>query len=199
MESELVVLSNKEQGDLTSLESKIDSGLGTFIDVGQALMAIRDRLLYRETADTFEDYVRDRFDMSRRRAYQQIDAAAVGGVVCNLLHIPPPARESHVRPLVRLKDEQLQKTAWALSYRKAPKINGKPRVTESVVEAVVAGLPIEKPGKPPKPSKPAAVKKDRKQAMQAVGVLSRWLSKRPEVDKKFGKYISELKEIIKSS
>ena len=44
----------------------------TFIEVGKALLAIRDAKLYRKTHKTFEAYCRDRWEMSRPRAYQLI-------------------------------------------------------------------------------------------------------------------------------
>lgn len=57
------------------LESVIQSGLKTFIDVGQALEAVRSEKLYRDKWKTFEAYCEDIFELSRKRAYQLIDAA----------------------------------------------------------------------------------------------------------------------------
>lgn len=47
------------------------------VEAGTALRAIRDEDggLYKVTHATFEDYIRDRWDMDRSRAYQLIDAA----------------------------------------------------------------------------------------------------------------------------
>jgi len=66
---------------LAACEQVIEHGLGTFIEVGQALLAIRDERLYRENHSTFEDYCRVRWALSRSRAYQFIDAAEVSTVV----------------------------------------------------------------------------------------------------------------------
>ena len=57
------------------LETVIQAGLKTFIDVGQALEAVRAEKLYRDKWKTFEAYCEDMFELSRNRAYQLIDAA----------------------------------------------------------------------------------------------------------------------------
>ena len=41
---------------LAELELVIERGLKTFVEVGAALLGIRDGRLYRETHATFEDY-----------------------------------------------------------------------------------------------------------------------------------------------
>jgi len=56
-------------------------GLATFVEVGQALMKIRDARLYRETHETFESYCRERWGWSRRHANRTIQAAEVAGVL----------------------------------------------------------------------------------------------------------------------
>jgi len=62
---------------LDELEVVIERGQQTFIEVGRALMEIRDRRLYRETHATFEAYCGERWGWTRQRANQQIDAACV--------------------------------------------------------------------------------------------------------------------------
>ena len=46
-------LSAAEQNDLLALEATIEAGQETFLQVGAALLAIRDRGLYRERFETF--------------------------------------------------------------------------------------------------------------------------------------------------
>lgn len=61
---------------LTELEERIERGLETFVDVGLALMEVRDRRLYREAGyPTFEKYCIGKWDFKRHRAYQLIEAA----------------------------------------------------------------------------------------------------------------------------
>jgi hypothetical protein len=74
-------LARTEQDELQQHEAVIERGLGTFVEVGTALAAIRDARLYRLEYATFEDYCRERWGFSRVRAHQMIDAAAVVGAL----------------------------------------------------------------------------------------------------------------------
>ncbi|MBE9047693.1 hypothetical protein IQ255_25375 [Pleurocapsales cyanobacterium LEGE 10410] len=68
------VLSQAEQEERDSLESTVQQA---FFIAGKALKTLRDKRLYRETHATFESYVRDRFDYTRRAADYLILAAQV--------------------------------------------------------------------------------------------------------------------------
>ena len=70
-------LTADERNDLLALEAVIEAGQETFVQVGAALLAIRDHRLYRETHKTFEAYVKARWSCSRARAYQLMDWAGV--------------------------------------------------------------------------------------------------------------------------
>jgi hypothetical protein len=70
-------LSPSEIYDLQQCEVIIARGLVKFIEVGTALLKIRDATLYRDAYGTFEDYCQKRWQVSRARAYQLIDAANV--------------------------------------------------------------------------------------------------------------------------
>jgi hypothetical protein len=50
----------------------VDCGLKAYVQVGRALRTIRAKRLYRETHATFEDYCRERWGLSTRRAYELI-------------------------------------------------------------------------------------------------------------------------------
>lgn len=67
--SALVQLDAAEVAQLTRFEERIQQGLASFIEVGEALSAIRERRLYRATHGTFEDYCREKWGMSRIRAH----------------------------------------------------------------------------------------------------------------------------------
>ena len=67
-------LTTEEEGDRLHLERKVERA---FYEAGMALMQLRDRRLYRTTHPTFEEYCRDRFNYTRRRLYQLIEAAIV--------------------------------------------------------------------------------------------------------------------------
>jgi hypothetical protein len=134
-------LSEVEQSELSQCEAVIERGLKTFVDVGNALLRIRDGKLYRNTHDTFEDYCRERWSMAQGTAYRMMYAA---DVVSNLKSSPIgellPSTESQARPLVRLEPEQ-QVIAWQLAVETAP--NGK--ITAAHVEQVVKELTHPEP------------------------------------------------------
>jgi len=120
-----------EQSQLKEYEVVIERGLKTFVNVGLALMAIRDKGLYRHDYGTFEDYCRERWGMARRTAYQLIDAVEVVENVRNCAQILP-ANEAQARPLTALEPEQ-QREAWAQAVETAP--DGK--ITGAHVQSVV--------------------------------------------------------------
>lgn len=119
-----------EQHELERCEIVIQQGLETFIEVGTALMIIRDKRLYRVDFGTFEEYCRERWGVEKSQTYRLIDAAKV---VSNLSPIGEvlPRTESQARPLAKLEPE-LQREAWAEVVRD----NG-PNITAAKVEEVV--------------------------------------------------------------
>lgn len=107
-----------EQTELANHEATIERGLKTFVDVGNALLSIRDERLYRQTHKTFEDYCRERWEFSPQHAGRLIGAV---GVMKNLepLGSKMPESESHVRPLTSLPAE-IQPKAWQEAIDTAP-------------------------------------------------------------------------------
>lgn len=96
---------------LAGCEARIETGLKSFADVGQALAEIRDSRLYMLSHTTFEDYCAQRWDMSRSRAYQLVEAAAVVSKILDK-NMPPPAIESHAAALAAAP-EHLRGQVWA--------------------------------------------------------------------------------------
>ncbi len=117
----MTLLNKSEKDRLQTCEKLIERGLNNFIEVGTALLEIRDNRLYRVDYSTFEEYCRDRWSMSRVHAHRMIHAAQVTE---NLLPIGnKPESESVVRPLTKLPPAEQQK-AWNEAVATAP--NGKP-------------------------------------------------------------------------
>jgi VRR-NUC domain len=85
-------LSLPEHERLDGLEAIIERGVQTFVEVGEALMEIRDSRLYKQTHSSFESYLRERWKMSRPRGYQLIDAAKLSTTVDS-----PPENEWQAR------------------------------------------------------------------------------------------------------
>jgi hypothetical protein len=62
--------------------------LATFVEVGHALLEIRENRLYRDGFTTFDDYCRDRWGFERTRAHRLIEAARVADAVLPMGNIP---------------------------------------------------------------------------------------------------------------
>jgi hypothetical protein len=132
-------LSSSEAGRLAELETVIERGLQTFIEVGSALMEIRNSRLYRQMYATFEEYCQERWDLRKSRTYQLMDAAEVvenlkSSTIVELSSgsIPLPVNEAQARPLAKLEVE-MQRQVWQRAVETAPE--GK--ITAKHVETVV--------------------------------------------------------------
>jgi hypothetical protein len=159
-------LSETESAALAQLEAVVDRGLASFVEVGNALLAIRAKKLYRGVSDTFEGYCQVKWNFSRRRADQLIDAASIvatfGDGVSNENHgsqiagaatesrenhgsqngqpqpttVPPPQNERQARELLKVPEERRQQV-WNEAVETAPAgANGKPAVTAAHVKRV---------------------------------------------------------------
>ncbi len=134
-------LTSIEQSELSRLESIIEKGQQTFVEVGSALMEIRDSGLYKMFG-TFEHYCKEKWGYSRPRAYQLIESAKVKEILSTVVDTPIPERQS--RPLSGLSPFQ-KKKAWDRAVETAPE--GK--VTAKHVENTVNEIK-----KSPKPGPP---------------------------------------------
>lgn len=156
------VLTAAETDILADCEDAISRGLETFVEVGQALITIRDNRLYRAEYATFDDYCDQRWQLSRQYAYQLIGAVDVRNVILSTMAdkidsntepepVPLPANERQARPLTPLlphpmaepedkaaAEEEIRET-WAEAVGTAPRdANGQPKVTAKHVEETVA-------------------------------------------------------------
>lgn len=128
-------LTRQEGHDLAECEKTIELGLETFLEVGQALARIRDSRLYRNRWDSFEQYVKQRWEMSVRHAHRLVDSAEIAQNLlppaAGVTNWSPPKSESQVRPLKGLEPAE-QKEVWDRAVQSAP--NG--QVTARHVEEV---------------------------------------------------------------
>jgi hypothetical protein len=130
-----LALNEQERARLLVLEVVIDRGKKTFIEVGEALLEIRDLRLYRATHTSFEGYCKERHGFTRVRAHQYIDAARVCGALTEV-NAEPPTNERQARELVAvLRDagEQEMIDAW----RDIRACHGE-RVTAETIRVLVA-------------------------------------------------------------
>jgi hypothetical protein len=87
---------------LLDLERIIASGRSGFYQTGKSLREVRDDRLYRELLfDSFNAYLKNRWDMGRAQAYRLIEASRV---IDNLSPIGDtlPENEAQLRPLTTL-------------------------------------------------------------------------------------------------
>lgn len=97
-------LTQAESLSLKAHEGVIERGLNTFVEVGNALAAIRNERLYRDSHKTFEAYCQERWGMSRPQAYRLIESAEV---LSSLSPIGDKiTTESQARELAKLSPEQ---------------------------------------------------------------------------------------------
>jgi hypothetical protein len=104
------ILNIEESHELERCEVVIKQGLQTFIEVGQALMTIKEKRLYLISFKTFEDYCLEKWAISKPRAYQLIDAANVIIGLSTIVDVLPKT-ESQTRPLVGL-EKDVQIAVW---------------------------------------------------------------------------------------
>ncbi|MEG4345735.1 hypothetical protein QUB70_21010 [Microcoleus sp. A003_D6] len=120
-----------ERARLQQLESIVEQGLHTFYEVGKALEEIREQKLYRETHKNFEAYCHEKWGITKRRAYQFIDAAEIVENLCTNVH-NSLVKEYQIRPLKGLPPE-VQLEIWKEAVESSP--NGMP--TGSAVQRLV--------------------------------------------------------------
>lgn len=132
-------LTVQEETRKAQLEATIERGMQTFVEVGLALMEIRDGRLYRAEFGTFEEYCQERWGWERRHAYRLIDAAAAVENVSNWTQNQAPANEAQARPLTSLPPAQ-QREAWERVLETAP--NGK--ITAAIVTQAAQAIRQER-------------------------------------------------------
>ena len=129
-------LTTTEAKELARHEKVLARGLATFVEVGRALLAIREDRLYRQTHSSFEAYCRERWDIAKPHAHQLCCAAQT---MEQLVPIGTtlPANEAQVRPLLAITLEQ-RAGVWQEVLERAEKNGeGKPHVTAKLVDSTV--------------------------------------------------------------
>jgi len=106
-------LSAEESNRLKACENAVKDGLTSFVEVGTALMEIRDNKLYRQTHKTFESYVQSVLALSRPRAYELMDSAQVMAELSGIPDISRlPLNEGQATELRRWKTPEERSEKW---------------------------------------------------------------------------------------
>jgi DNA modification methylase len=91
---------------LGELEAVIERGQQTFVEVGLALLEIRDGRLYQKHHDTFEDYCHKRWGWTRRIGYSYIEAAEVAVNVLPTAQTPPSLTQAATLAPLPVEEQQ---------------------------------------------------------------------------------------------
>lgn len=131
-------LTTSETKQYENLKKTIRNGLKGFLEVGRALCEIRDRRLYGDEFDSWDQFCRACFDMTRSYASRLVSSAQCVEEMKEMLPIGNktslPIRESQVRELLRLETSEERSEAWQQAVADYP--NGSPpaKVVREIVE-----------------------------------------------------------------
>jgi len=142
-------LTPTERRELSYHENIIERGLVGFVEVGKSLAWVRDTKIYLYTHPSFEEYCKEKWDVSRQQAYKLISAS----LVTNMLDRErvkldesgatiKPINESQAQPLYKLIESGDKEVAncWAEVIDTAPtNADGTPHITSKHVEETVHG------------------------------------------------------------
>ena len=103
------------------LERVVEKHIVGFIETGKALAEIRSSRLYREHYSTFEQYVKERWALSRSRADELCRSTATAELILSTTGtregatpLPENLPEVVLRPISQLPDNDLQGQVWRL-------------------------------------------------------------------------------------
>ena len=139
-------LTTNDDQRLVECEEKIDRSLRSFVDIGDALLEIRESRLYRNSHQNFEQYCQSRWNITKSRANQLISASRlVGNLENEDANGVLPSSESVARELQRV-DADRQHEVWSQVVSTAPRgANNEAVVTarhvRETVESVTATSP----------------------------------------------------------
>ena len=129
-------LSLEQQSRLLELESRIERGLSSFLEVGACLLTIRQERLYRSNYPSFEAYCQGRWNFSARHGTRIMRSIVVARNLLangNCPPLPENLSEALLRPLTRL-EAPLQQAVWQLAHKVSAAPT--PRVLKGLVTVV---------------------------------------------------------------
>ena len=105
-------LKPSDKSRFRALCNVVDKAIEHWYHAGLALIEIRDSKLYRDDFKTFEEFVRERFDIQKSHAYRLIEAAKVKSI-CEEKDLDVPLRESHCRVLADVPEDKIPEVVEA--------------------------------------------------------------------------------------
>lgn len=126
-------LAPQEQEELDQQERVISKGMSTFLEVGNALMTIRTKRLYRATHSTFEHYCKQKWGFTKTSANRYISASSVVEDIRGITPLVPTSlSESQLRPLTLLKAADRQKV-WKAVINEMDESKVPRRITANLI------------------------------------------------------------------
>lgn len=192
-----------ETAALRECEAVIEKGMGTFVEVGQALARIRDGRLYRDTHKTFEAYTQQRWGHDRTWASRLIKGAEVVKTVAHGQQKPPVLpNERQARALAESAEED-QADIWGEVVEEAEEAGEKvtaKKVAEKVAEKKAE--PEPEPEADPDPIDEALADPWWGEAGRTIARISKELDERsqrallrPLLDPWVGRVLSDLRSV----
>ncbi len=143
-------LTEAERAQYETLVNRFRKLNDPWVESMEILAEIRDRRLYRERYDSFEDFCQEELGMSRTNVDRQCQTLAIAQLLPT--NVAKPEKEAHVRPLLGLKNVDQQIEAYQQAVAEAAE-KKKPLTGSMVSRAVREILDAENPGdaapKPP--------------------------------------------------
>lgn len=140
MTNTIETLTTKETNQFTKLDAIIVAGAKTFMEVGDALMKVRDAKLYRAKFATFEEYTESR-GVSIRQAYRYMVAAETAKELKNVTRVSHDSDPINIEVIEGASENALNELAKTAPEKrakvaaKAAKNNGGKLTTKSIKEA----------------------------------------------------------------
>jgi hypothetical protein len=133
--------SHTPERSLTELEAVIQRGKDTFIEVGLALIEVRDRELYAEAGfSTFQAYIQTRLGITRQHGYNLMSAAEAATHVKSICHGESPSLTQAIE-LGKLTNEQQREVAATTDFSTVSVRHLKERIEPLKVAVTVTPKP----------------------------------------------------------
>lgn len=128
-------LTTTQKDRLEVLVETINTGMQSFIEVGHALSEIWTSKLWQESADSFEEFCRLRWEFTSKRAIQLMNAGRVSDVLDDRDVTERPRNERQTRVLTQIDSDDMVVEVWEYAVETAPEAgDGSLKMTAAHVE-----------------------------------------------------------------
>lgn len=122
----------------------VNRGLSNFLQVGNALIAIKTENLFRETHGDFDSFCRDTFGLGRSTCDQLVRSTQTAQLLIDN-DLPPPASAAIARQLVSLPTPELKVATWQAVQAASPKSGPTKCITAAVARTVKVAITSSSP------------------------------------------------------